>query len=194
MKITTRITLVLIIAFMVAGCKQEVKRFNFQPNTMDYFSYKNNAKWVYKLSIDKSYDTVTSANYASGFADRAEGEAQVLSNTLNGQLHERMVIRAEAIPTQNSDRIAILTMVNGLFVQGPVLINVGGTLNAENGSTAEILTTLNVNGTVYSDVLEVTLKAHTIYKQLWFARNVGIIKKSYLNDDTYNLIEFTPGN
>jgi hypothetical protein len=193
----TSIKLLLAIAITVSflGCKQEPKHFLFQPNTTSFFAYTNGSTWIYQLQTNASVgDTVISADFATGLADRSEGKVEVLTSTLIGAKEAKIIIRGEAIPTQNVDRIAVLNLDKGLFIPSPVIINIGGAFNAEDSSSVTKIASLTVNGKIYNDVLEINLKGNPFFKKLWIARNVGIIKKVYLNNDTFNIVSFTAGS
>lgn len=178
----------------VACGKDDPIRFEFQTDTENYFSYKNGAQWIYKLNNGATLDTVTSVDFAMGMADRPEGVAAVSSSTLIGTKEEKVIVRAEAIPNQSLDRIAVLILENGAFQPGPVLLNLNGEINAEDSSVAIKLLTLDVAGQQYDDIWEIEMLAHPIFRKLWFAKGRGIIKKIYINNDTFDLIKFSPGN
>ena len=175
------------------GCKQDPTRFLFQQDTASYFVYKNNATWIYATNGNTEGDTVVSTDLATGMADRSEGIVEVASVTLLGTKEKKTIIRSEVVPTQNVDRIAILHLVDALFIPNPVVINIAGDMNAEDSSKVTKLPNLSVNGKVYSEVLEMNLKGNPYFKKVWFAKNIGIVRKVYLNNDTFNLVSFREG-
>ncbi len=184
-----------MILLLASSCdKNDPNRFDFQMDTENYFSYKNSTEWIYKLTTGATQDTVRSIAYARGMADRPEGIAAVSSSTLIGSKEEKIIVRAEAIPNQSLDRIAMLTQLNGTLVPGPILLNLNGVMNPEDSSVATKLLTFDVAGNQYDDIWEITLLGHPVFRKLWFAKGRGIIKKIYLNNDTFDLIKFSPGN
>jgi len=190
-----QIWILLTIVIVAYSCKKDdPKRFEFQKDTEAYFSYQKNSRWIYKPVNGGANDTVFGLEHASGMADRPEGVAAVSSSTLIGALEEKVIIRAEAIPNQSLDRIAMLTLVGNTFQPGPILLNLDGVMNPEDSSVATKLLTFDVGGNQYDNIWEISLKDHPLYKKLWFAKNTGIIKKVYLNNDTFDLIKFSQGN
>ncbi len=190
-----RTILIIGISLLITGlwsCKKNPKEFRFQPDTASYFAFGNGTTWIYRNAGDTNdWDTVSSYASATGLADRNEGVAEVASVSMNGSSSERMVIRAEAIPTQNVDRIAVLTINNGLFEPGPILLNLNGNINPEDSSVVTKLLTFEAGGVAYQDIWEVSLKNHPVFNKLWFARNRGIIKKVLVSNDTFDLVEFS---
>ena len=78
---------------------------------------------------------------------------------------EKLIVRAEAIPNQSLDRIAMLTQLNGTLVPGPILLNLNGVMNPEDSSVATKLLTFDVAGNQYDDIWEITLLGHPVFSQ-----------------------------
>jgi len=185
----------ILLLTVFTACKKDPIKFNFQKDTANYFSFKNNSQWIYQNTNNASqFDTVLGSAAATGFADRDEGRVEISSITLTGTSSYLMVIRAEAVTNQGVDRIAVLTNFNNVFYPNPVILNIGGNMTVEDKDSIKLLTDLTVGSVTYQNVFEVSLNAHPVYKKLWFAPNVGIIKKKLLDDAIFDLTSYTPGS
>ncbi len=179
----------------IYSCKEDPKKYGFQPDTAAYFKFKNNSNWIYKnIANPTMLDTVFGNGAGEGFASRDAGLTEISSITLNGKSSPQVIIRAEAIATSNIDRIAILTKINNILYPSPVIININGTMNSEDSTNLVKLISFDLSGSQYEDVWEMTLKNHPYFSKLYFAKNLGIIRKTLRTGETYDLINYTPGN
>lgn len=137
-------------------------------------------------------DTLVSSESALGFAERGTNESEISSITLKSRLIPKMIIRAEAIDNQNLDRIAVLSLINNTFAQGPVLLNTQGAFKPEDSSTVATQINVQLEGNSYPEVLDVELIGHPQFTNLWFAKNVGLIRIVFKNSDTLDLVEHRP--
>lgn len=182
----------VIAVLYLASCRPEVQRFSFQNGTKAYFTAAQGERWVYRELGSNVRDTLVSTEIIDGFAQRSNNESEISSVTILGRLVPKLIIRAEAIETVNADRIAILSLFNNTFAQGPVLINFGDNFEAEDNSEVLMKKDILLEGVNYPEVLDVTLKDHPQFNNLWIARDVGIIRMAFKNGDTLVLVEHTP--
>jgi hypothetical protein len=186
---------VLVLAFfaiLFSSCRPEVQKFPFQAGTGDFFSSQDGELWIFKNRNNNSKDTLVSSESAIGFAKRSTNESEISSITLKSSMIPKMIIRAEAIDNQNIDRIAVLSLLNNTFIQGPVLLNTGGNFQPEDSSVLATKINVQLEGNNYPEVLDIELKGHPQFTNLWFAKSIGLIRIVFKNSDTLDLVQHTP--
>lgn len=179
---------------LVSGCSkfESVKHFKMDAAVRSYFQYKEGSKWEYVLESDSNVrETTTVVNYLEGKmvwdAFDQEFFEYNLSSTRDSSLKLRAIAddkelsRASLIVKDTSYKLALQwTFAGGIYAA------VSGT-----GDTLKTYSSKMVRGISYSDVMEFIPAKKVFYRNVWFAKNVGIIRKQRLNGEVMLLRSFS---
>lgn len=189
------IVLLSISTFVFTSCKDRTQNVQkLDESTRAYFEVKNDSKYVFtELSDTNISITYTSKNYINNTANQDIENNEIMSYEMEANGFPVLTFRSESGGLQFKDRIAMLTKINDSMVIGPVMFNLGGVFSAgfNSGDSITQYATYNLNGYVYNDVVRVKPYSNLLYKEVFFAKNIGLIGRKEKNGKFYYLKRYT---
>ncbi len=165
---------------LLGGCDKfsSVKHFVIDSGVRSYFQYKTGSNWEYVLQTDTNVKvTTTVLNYKEGKMQWDAFSQEFFEYDLSSPIDSLVKLRAIA-DDNNVTRINLLYR-DTTFKVAMQWYYVGGIYTAVSGTndTLNMLGTRNVNGKNYDEVMEYAPAKKSLYRKLWIARNVGIVRK-----------------
>lgn len=179
-------------AVIFTSCDEKEKdTVNLYGPTKEYFSFKEGSTWEYEYENNSSIvESVVSEKFSEGYSEHGSSRLEFFIYDLISSSSNKIVVRAEAGGLDPIDRIVLINYLkNSNVVYTPVLWNTGIEFSVEAGDKIEFLNSFMVNSKSYSDVYHIEPKASEVFKELYVAKNVGIIQKTYENDSTFILVD-----
>ena len=184
---------VILGAVVFSSCDDDGKdSVNLYDITKDYFSFSNGSTWKYELEGNSSIvESVVSERFSNGFSDHGSKELEFFIYDMISSSQDKIVMRAEAGALDPIDRIVFINFLkNNEVIFSPILWNSGIDFSMEVGDDIEYLNSFEVNSETFKDVYHIQPKDTNVFRELYVARNVGVIKKTYANDSTYILVDY----
>ena len=145
-----------------------------------YFEFKEGSTWNYYLYNDTNVkETIQLSNLVKGIMYWEDMEQEFFTYNLNSSIDSQMIVRAAATP-DNTGRWALLYNQNNFRQIAELYYNtnqIGGVQG--NNDTVTYLSTFNVSDVVYNDVIKLKSSRNRVVSHLYFAKNVGIIRRDY---------------
>jgi hypothetical protein len=167
---------------------QDQQQQDLDSSTKAYFEVKNNSKFIFtELSDTNLSIEYTSSNYTNGRSNPDIENTEILFYDLNASNQATLTMRCQSGGTQFKDQIALITKKNDSSVIGPIVFNLGGEFAPSLGSGDSVFQypTYQINATIYEDVVRVKLYNNIKYKEIYFAKNIGLVIRKEKNNKTY---------
>ncbi len=181
MKAIKYLNVLFFLSAVFYSCKpQDQQKHSLDPNTKAYFDIKNGSKYTFTQPGDTNLVYIyTTSNYNNSQSNPDIENSEILSYDLNSPGKPKITIRAESGGTQFRDRIAVVTNRNDSNFVGPIVFNLDGTFSTITNSGDTVFTYLNymINGKSFNDVVRVKLYNTEIYREVFFAKNIGLIAR-----------------
>ncbi len=189
MKAIKYLSVLFFLTSILISCKpQNQQKHSLDPVTKEYFDVKNGSKYYFSEIGDTnvvSEYTVSSYNNSQSNPDIENSE--ILSYDLTATGQPKITLRAESGGTQYRDRIAMITNRNDSNFVGPIIFNLGGAFSTIATSSDSVFTypTYKINGKTFTDVVRVKLFYANFYREVFFAKNIGLIARIESNGKMY---------
>ncbi len=160
--------------------------------TTDFVSFGNGSVWTYVKQGDTTVkETVTASNFMTGSNRYDEVQNEFVAYDLKSNLNYDIQVRAESGLKDPIDRIVLVTNTDVQLVYGPLFWCNGSDFTGNSGDTVNFFPTYMVGDTPFSNVIELRPfndpQFPPLYKSIAISREIGIVKKEYLNGDAYLL-------
>ena len=185
---------VLGFSLLLTSCKEDGKdTVDLFEGTESYLKFNNGSTWTYALKSNTSFkENVTCTESSSGYSDPGSKNLEFFIYTLNSDVNDKVIVRAEAGAIERIDRIVFINYLSkGDPFYSPILWNAGQVFTMGAGDTIEYLNSYTVSSDTYNDVYRIVPKVKDVFKQMYIAKNIGIIEKTYANDSTFVLEDKT---
>ena len=157
-----------------------------------YFEFKDGSTWNYYLNNDTNVrETVVLSNYVAGVMLWEDMEQEFFTYTLNSSIDSQMIVRTAATP-DNTGRWALLYNQNNFRQIAELYYNtnqIGGVQG--NNDTVSYLSSFNVGDVVFNDVIRLQSNRKRVLKELYFAKNVGVIRRDYVDGRIFLLKSYS---
>lgn len=157
-----------------------------------YFEFKDGSTWNYYLNNDTNVrETVVLSNYVAGVMLWEDMEQEFFTYTLNSSIDSQMIVRTAATP-DNTGRWALLYNQNNFRQIAELYYNtnqIGGVQG--NNDTVSYLSSFNVGDVVFNDVIRLKSNRKRVLKELYFAKNVGVIRRDYVDGRIFLLKSYS---
>lgn len=170
----------------------EIREIPLHTLTTDFVSFGNGSEWKYVKQGDTTIkETVTASNFMTGSNRYDEVQNEFVAYDLKSNLNYDIQVRAESGLKDPIDRIVFVTKTDVQLVYGPLFWCNGSDFTGNSGDTVNFFPTYMVGDTPFSNVVE--LRPYNdpqfppLYKSIAISREIGIVKKEYLNGDVYLL-------
>jgi hypothetical protein len=176
------------LSIFVSCQPQEQEQHDLDSYTKAYFEVKNNSKFIFTDLSDTNINLeYTSSNYTNSRANPDIENSEFLFYDLNSPNQATLTMRCQSGGTQFKDQIAMITKKNDSTVIGPIIFNLGGKFTPGSGSGDSVFQypTYQINSTIYTDVVRVKLYNNIKYKEIYFAKNIGLVIRKEKTNKTY---------
>ncbi|MDI1233604.1 MAG: hypothetical protein PSX81_04930 [bacterium] len=189
MKAIKYLSVLFFLGAVLFSCKpQDQQKHSLDPVTKAYLEIKNGSKYTFTQPGDTNVVYVyNTTNYNNSQSNPDIENSEILSYDLVSPGQPKITIRAESGGTQFRDRIAVVTNRNDTNFVGPIIFNLDGTFSTitNSGDTVFSYLTYTINGKVFNDVVRVKLYNTEIYREIFFAKNIGLIARREKNGTLY---------
>jgi hypothetical protein len=160
--------------------------------TTDFVSFGNGSVWTYVKQGDTTVkEIVTASNFMTGSNRYDEVQNEFVAYDLISNLNFGIQVRAESGLKDPIDRIVFVTQTDVQLVYGPLFWCNGSDFTGNSGDTVNSFATYMVGDMPFSNVVELRPfndpQFPPMYKSIAISREIGIVKKEYLNGDVYLL-------
>lgn len=174
---------------IMQSCKptDQVKQV-LDPSSKDYFEVKNGSTYTFTDISDTTISIkYTSENYLNNQSNPDIENNEIMSYDLVSSGQPKISIRTEAGGSTYKDRIAMITNRNDTNYVGPIIFNLGGTFSKIQNSSDSVIQHpfYTINNRTYSDVVRIVLGGNNLYKEVYYAKNIGLIGKKERNGKFY---------
>ena len=176
------------LAVFVSCKPQDQQQHDLDSYTKAYFEIKNNSKFVFTEASDTNLSILyTASNFTTGRANPDIENSEIMFYDLTANNQASFTIRCQSGGTQFKDQIAMLTKQNDSTVIGPIIFNLGGAFSPGAGSGDSVFQypSYKINETTFTDVVRVKLYNNIKYKEIYFAKNLGLIIRKEKNNKTF---------
>lgn len=182
------------IAFVIKGCKPTSQAANkLDESTKQFFEQKNGASYTFTNYYDTAMSfQYTVNNYVNNQANPDIENNEIISYDLTSPGKETITIRCESGGTTYKDRIAMLTKINDTIVVGPIIFNLAGQFSPSSGNYDSVFQypTYSINGKVFEDVIRIKLHNHIKYKEIFYSKYIGLIRRDLKDGNIYYLKKY----
>jgi hypothetical protein len=121
----------------------------------------------------------TTGNYLNNQINPDIENSEILAYDITSPGQPKITIRVEAGGTQYKDRIALVTNRNDSNFIGPIIYNLGGEFTTIAGSYDSVFRypAYTINNKVFENVVKVVIYAPVLYKEIYYAKNIGLIAR-----------------
>lgn len=176
------------LAVFVSCKPQDQQQHDLDSYTKAYFEIKNNSKFVFTEASDTNVNILyTASNFTTGRANPDIENSEIMFYDLTANNQASFTIRCQSGGTQFKDQIAMLTKQNDSTVIGPIIFNLGGAFSPGAGSGDSVFQypSYKINETTFTDVVRVKLYNNIKYKEIFFAKNLGLIIRKEKNNKIF---------
>ncbi len=189
MKAIKYLTVLFCLMAILFSCKPKAQqKHTLDPTSKEYFDVKNGSKYIFSEVGDSnvSIEYITS-NYVNAQSNPDIENNEILTYDLNAVGQPKISLRVESGGTQYKDRIALITTRNDSNFIGPIIYNLGGNFTTLPGSydTIERLPTYRISDKVFENVVRIVIFYPVLYREVYFAKNIGLIAKREKNGKLY---------
>ncbi len=181
-------------ALLVLGAceSNNIREIPLHKLTTDFVSFGNGSVWIYVKQGDTTVkETVTASNFMTGSNRYDEVQNEFVAYDLKSNLNHDIQVRAESGLKDPIDRIVFVTKTDVQLVYGPLFWCNGSDFTGNSGDTVNFFPAYMVGDTPFSNVVELRPfndpQFPPLYKSIAISREIGIVKKEYLNGDVYLL-------
>ncbi|GEM_PF-1508308 len=177
------LTLIISLLFSSACGKLGTKsEYPIEPDVRAYFQYSNGSKWNYVSESDTNLKETTQVE--------AFKEGKMVWDMFSQQFFEcnfvstrDSVLKLRAIADDVGVSRAIFLVKDTVYKITAEFYYTGGKfrVGTNTGDSIQNFNAKNVFGIVYQDVMEVKTAKGAVYKSIWIAKNIGIIRKEFRN-------------
>lgn len=189
MKSIKFLSVIFFATAFIFACKPKNQAANkLSQRSKEFFEIKNGSEFIFGVTADTGYTLkYTSSNFINNQANTDIENNEIMTYDLTAFGFPTFTIRSEAGGAQYKDRIAVLTKINDTLTVGPVLFNVNGTFEPQPGTYDSVFQypTYTIGSKTFNSVLRVKMSNHLKYKQMFFAKTLGIIAYTNKQDLTY---------
>lgn len=160
------------------------------PITKAYFDFKDGSIYVYTDYSDTNVSMVyTSQGYINTQSNPDIENNEIMTYDWVSTGKPTYTIRCESGGAQFKDRIALITKFNDSIVIGPISFNVGGVFSSGVNSFDSIhqYPTYTIKNQTFNDVVRITPYQNTRYKEIWYAKDIGLVARRETNGKLYFL-------
>ena len=183
------LSIIFFTTAFIFACKPKNQAANkLSESSKEFFEIKNGSEFIFGLTSDTGYSLkYTSSNFINNQANPDIENNEIMTYDLTLNNFPTFTVRTEAGGTQYKDRIAILTKFKDTLTVGPVLFNLNGNFEPQPGTFDSVFQypTYTIGTRTYNNVLRVKMSNHAKYKQMVFAKKLGIISYTNKQDLTY---------
>lgn len=195
MKAIKHFILMFCSAVFLFSCDDKPKDVQqLDASTKAYFDFKNDSKYTFAEISDSTTDIVyTIKNYVNNTANPDLENNEIISYDMVSDGLPTLNIRAESGGLQFKDRIALLTKYNDTTVIGPIVFNLNEnfSVGVNSGDSAVRYSTYTLGGRTYNDVVRVKPLTNYFYKEVFYAKNIGLIGRRDKNGKVYFLKSYS---
>ena len=157
-----------------------------------YFEFKEGSTWQYYLNSDTNVrETVQLSNFVQGIMIWEDMEQEFFTYSLNSSIDSQMIVRTAATP-DNTGRWALLYNQNNYRQIAELYYNTNQISGVQgNNDTVTYLSSFNVSDVVYNDVIKLKSSRNRVVSHLYFAKNVGIIRRDYVDGRIFLLKSYS---
>ncbi len=157
-----------------------------------YFEFKEGSTWQYYLNSDTNVrETVQLSNFVQGIMIWEDMEQEFFTYSLNSSIDSQMIVRTAATP-DNTGRWALLYNQNNYRQIAELYYNTNQLSGVQgNNDTVTYLSSFNVSDVVYNDVIKLKSSRNRVVSHLYFAKNVGIIRRDYVDGRIFLLKSYS---
>jgi len=189
--------LVLCFLLLVLGCKckdEEVPTLYLSQESKDYCLYQPGSWWVYQSEQSLAYDTLKITGIRNEIIFSKNSNLNTESNTLT---IEQKKLLPEAL---NKLERGPVESYYGLILNGGVGIDLYFDRPSYRNDSISVLTTvafmkyfdsIQFNSTYYYSVKEFVSTRFREYKNIYWAKHIGIIKLEKPDGEIWNLINYS---
>lgn len=191
-------SLAILGIFTFGSCKkfETKKKYNLDDDFKSYFKFKPESRWNYILASDSSVkDFVVLTDYQDGKMITDAYEAEFFDFEMHSTKEATSTCRNVATSAKGST-MAILVKDTFHKSAPDSAFKYAGEINKYESvysayqlleDTLNFLPTFTVAGVLYNDVLELKLAKSAFFKRLYFAKNIGLIRRDYKNGHSWLL-------
>jgi hypothetical protein len=189
MKAINFFVLNIILITIFVSCKpKDQEKNNLHQTTKDYFEVRDGSTFIFTEKSDTNISIpYVSSNFLNSSSNPDIENSEFLIYDLKSDGQVSFNIRAQAGGSEYNDQIALVSTVNDSIFIGPVLFNVGGFFKGgmNSGDSVFQLPNYSLNNQMFTDVIRVKLYNKMRYKEVYFAKNLGLIGRLDKNDKLY---------
>lgn len=184
----------IIIATGFQQCKNDPEKRFLQSETKEWFDFKDGSQWRYMLSSDTSnIDTVTLKDYSNGFGTPDVFNTEFVYYKIKSQKSFSVNLGIEASLNDPMDRITVINLEIDTPAYGPIFWYKRPDFLGYPLDTFNLYPNYNIADRNYADVLMYSPFKNKLYKTVYFAKNIGIVRKDLINGEkwllkSYNVI------
>lgn len=186
-------TFAAAILLALGACESNnIREIPLHSLTTDFVSFGSGSVWKYVKQGDTTIkETVTASNFMSGSNRYDEVQNEFVAYDLRSDRNYDIQVRAESGLKDPIDRIVFVTKTDVQLVYGPLFWCNGSDFTGNSGDTVNFFQTYMVGDTPFSNVVELRPFSDPqfppLYKSIAISREIGIVRKEYLNGDVYLL-------
>lgn len=184
----------LIGFFALGGCDKfsTVQHFTLDPSIKAFFNYNDGSRWNYVLESDTNVkEVVTVQGHKEGKMVWDAFTQEFFDYDLVSDRDSSLKLRA--IADENNVCRAALLVKDTSYKQVVSWYYTGGFYSGANGNqdTLDMRNQVTINGINYSNVLVISPASNPYYRKLYFAKNIGIIRKELTGGKVYTLRSYS---
>ncbi|MCC7298003.1 MAG: hypothetical protein IT244_06680 [Bacteroidia bacterium] len=162
------------------------KHYTLDPSFRTFFNYQNGSEWKYfEVSDTSKVETVTVSGYLSGRMTWDAFDQEFIQYDLVSDKDSTLKLRAVA--DENNVARASLLVKDTLFKQCAEWYYVSGQFAGSALDSFVMHPTYVQNGKSYNEVIELIPKSSILFKRLFIAKSIGIIRKELKSGKTFVL-------
>jgi hypothetical protein len=179
MKAIKKFVTIVFCVMLVSACnKKNPNVQTLDESTKAYFGIKDNSTFVFTEVSDTNISIeYRSKNYINSLSNPDIENNEIMSYDLEATGMPLISIRSESGGLQYKDRVAMISKYNDTTVIGPVVFNLANTFSVafNSGDSVFQYGTFNINGMNFNDVVRIKPKKNTLYSEIYYAKNIGLI-------------------
>jgi hypothetical protein len=158
-----------------------------------FFNLKENSSWVFEVisEVDKPRYAFVLQNKNRSL--RKEDNSEIISYDLFKNAEMRINVRMEAGPVDFANRISFVKFENGLAQISAMFWARSDIFYAEDGDSIENLGSQTINNVDYEEVWQLKSNKAGRFKDVFIAKDYGIIYFETEDNTQYSLLEFIRG-
>jgi hypothetical protein len=180
MKAIKYLSVLFLFTTIIFACNTKTQaKQSLDQTTKDYFDIKDGSTYTFANVNDTNMTIVyTTSGFFNNQSNPDIENSEVMSYDLKCAGQKSITIRSETGGAQFKDRIAVVTNRNDTNYAGPVIFNTQGTFSTiQSVDSVYQYPSYTINTNVYKDVVKVVMKTNNIYKEIYFAKYLGMIAK-----------------